>query len=127
MLSYDLPRFSVSGDASALGESLGRQLGTAVSGFVEQRLRAAKVYLWEHGTRDLEGFLRLGSDCYDVFCEWDPEGAREHDALAMAAGVSPQDLYTTTNMTDIRDILWFNYAPQVKCPLQQMPKAAPPF
>ena len=40
-----------------------------------------------------------------IFCDWDPEGALEHDALAMAAGVSPQELYTTTNMTDIRDIL----------------------
>ena len=105
MLTYDLPMFSVSGDPVAMGEALGKQLADAVQRFVAQRLRAAKVYLWEHGTRNLDGFLRLGSDSYNIFCDWDPAGALEHDALAMAAGVSPQELYTTTNMTDIRDIL----------------------
>ena len=105
MLAYDLPCFSVAGDPVHMGESLGKQLAEPVKRFVAQRLRAAKVYLWEHGTRDLDGFLRLGAESYDIFCEWDAEGALEHDALAMAAGVSPQELYTTTNMTDIRDIL----------------------
>lgn len=104
-ISYDLPLIRVAGSASAMGEAYGRQCAEAVRSFVEQRLRAAKVYLWERGSRDLEGFLQLGAQCYQVFCDWDPEAALEHEALALASGVSPEDLYTTTNMTDIRDIL----------------------
>lgn len=102
--SYDLPIIHCSGDAQALGQDYGSQCREAICTFVEQRLRAAKVYLWERGSRDLDGFRAIGAQCYACFRDWHAEGAAEHDATASAAGVDPADLYTATNMTDIRDV-----------------------
>lgn len=102
--TYDLPLIHCRGTAQELGQAYGQQCSEAIRAFVTQRLRAAKVYLWERGSRDLDGFLAIGAQCYRCFCDWDPQGADEHTATAIAAGVDPAELYTATNMTDIRDV-----------------------
>jgi hypothetical protein len=76
-----------------------------IAAFVAQRLRAARVYLHERGIRDEATFRDLGRRCLEALKEWDHDGWVEHCALAEAAGVDAVDLYTTGNMTDIRDIL----------------------
>ena len=101
----ECPMVRAVGDAAACGHAQGLALAPRIQGFVGQRLRAAKVYLWERGSRDVEGFRALGAACYAVFAQWDAEGAAEHQAMAAAAGVDAADLYTATNMTDIRDVL----------------------
>ncbi|HEX3133042.1 MAG TPA: C45 family peptidase [Planctomycetota bacterium] len=100
-----LPQIHVRGTPAELGRSQGKQLKPLIGAFVEQRLRAAKVYLYERGIRDEQTFRDLGRRCLEALKTWDHEGWVEHMALAEAAGVDAVDLYTTGNMTDIRDIL----------------------
>jgi hypothetical protein len=101
----DLPQIHVSGDAVALGRGQGEQLKERIGDFVSQRLRAARAYLFERGIRDEQAFRALGAACLAALKEWDGPGWIEHQALAAGAGVDAVDLYTTANMTDIRDIL----------------------
>jgi len=100
-----LPLIHVRGTPAELGRGQGEQLKPLIGAFVEQRLRAAKVYLFERGIRDEQTFRDLGRRCLDALKSWDNDGWVEHMALAEAAGVDAVDLYTTGNMTDIRDIL----------------------
>jgi isopenicillin-N N-acyltransferase like protein len=100
-----LPQIHVRGTPAELGRGQGEQLKPLIGAFVEQRLRAAKVYLYERGIRDEQTFRDLGRRCLEALKSWDNEGWVEHMALSEAAGVDAVDLYTTGNMTDIRDIL----------------------
>jgi isopenicillin-N N-acyltransferase-like protein len=88
-----------------MGLAYGRALREPIRAFVAQRLRAAKVYLFERGIRDDQALRRLGEQCLDLLQTWDHHGWLEHGATAEAAGVDAVDLYTTGNMTDVRDIL----------------------
>lgn len=101
----NLPQIHVRGTPAELGRGQGEQLKPLIGAFVTQRLRAAKVYLHERGIRDEQTFRDLGRRCLAALKEWDLDGWIEHLALAEAAGVDAVDLYTTGNMTDIRDIL----------------------
>lgn len=101
----ELRQIHVRGTPAELGRGQGEQLKPVIGAFVAQRLRAARVYLHERGIRDEQAFRALGAACLDRLMAWDPDGWNEHMALAGAAGVDPVDLYTTGNMTDIRDIL----------------------
>jgi isopenicillin-N N-acyltransferase-like protein len=100
-----LPQIHVRGTPADLGRGQGEQLKPVIGEFVAQRLRAAKVYLYERGIRDEQTFRDLGRRCLEALKGWDHDGWVEHLALAEAAGVDAVDLYTTGNMTDIRDIL----------------------
>ena len=100
-----LPQIHVRGTPAELGRGQGEQLKPLIGAFVEQRLRAAKVYLFERGIRDQQAFRDLGRRCLEALKAWDNDGWVEHMALAEAAGIDAVDLYTTGNMTDIRDIL----------------------
>ncbi len=100
-----LPQIHVRGTPVELGRGQGEQLKPMIGAFVAQRLRAAKVYLHERGIRDEQTFRDLGRRCLAALKEWDLDGWMEHMALAEAAVVDAVDLYTTGNMTDIRDIL----------------------
>lgn len=105
MSLFDLPLVRVQGSPEAMGQAYGEACAEAIQQFVSQRLRAAKVYLWERGSRDMAAFERLGAECYTCFCQWDAAGAEEHNATAHGAGVDPATLYLASNMTDIRDVL----------------------
>jgi isopenicillin-N N-acyltransferase-like protein len=101
----ELRQIHVRGTPAELGRGQGEQLKPLIGAFVAQRLRAARVYLHERGIRDEQTFRALGAACLERLKGWDAEGWEEHMALAAAAGVDAVDLYTTGNMTDIRDIL----------------------
>lgn len=100
-----LPQIHARGTPAELGRAQGEQLKPLIGAFVAQRLRAAKVYLHERGIRDEQTFRDLGRRCLEALKSWDHDGWVEHMALAEAAGIDAVDLYTTGNMTDIRDIL----------------------
>jgi isopenicillin-N N-acyltransferase-like protein len=100
-----LPQIHARGTPAELGRAQGEQLKPLIGAFVAQRLRAAKVYLHERGIRDEQTFRDLGRRCLEALKSWDLDGWVEHMALAEAAGIDAVDLYTTGNMTDIRDIL----------------------
>lgn len=101
----ELRQIHVRGTPAELGRGQGEQLKPVIAAFVAQRLRAARVYLHERGIRDEQTFRALGAACLERLNTWDADGWIEHMALAEAAGVDAVDLYTTGNMTDIRDIL----------------------
>ncbi len=101
----DLPLIHARGSPAELGRAQGEQLAGAVRDFVDQRLRAARVYLHERGRRDDQAFVAIGRRCLAALAGFDPDGWSEHQALAAAAGVGADELYTCANMTDIRDVL----------------------
>ncbi len=100
-----LPVVALSGSPEALGHAYGEALREPIRAFVAQRVEAAGVYLAERGIRDPAALRSLGAGCLAQLREWHQDGWREHQATAAAAGVDPMDLYTTGNMTDVRDIL----------------------
>ena len=93
-----------------MGAAIGEMLRREIKAFVEQRLRAAKVYMHERGSRDLDGLMAAAHACLEVVGEWDPDGYAEHLATAEAANMDPTALYAASNMTDVRDVTLFNSA-----------------
>lgn len=100
-----LPLVDCRGDARALGNQQGEALRERINAFIEQRLAAFAQYSRERGGPGVAEFLAVGAACLRVFERWDPEGAAENAGIAEAAGVSPEALYGSTNMTDVRDVL----------------------
>lgn len=100
-----LPTLTVRGSPAEMGRQHGAALRAAIRGFIDQRQRAAKVYLYERGIRDLEPLNAITAACLDALRSWDHDGWIEHQATAEAAGVDPVALYLTANMTDVRDVL----------------------
>ena len=101
----ELPIIEVAGTPAEMGRRYGEAVKPLVQAFVHQRVRAARAYLRERGFRDVDALRGLGRQCLDLLKSWDHEAWVEHHATAAGAGVDPVDLYTTGNMTDIRDIL----------------------
>lgn len=101
----ELPIIRLAGTPAEMGLAYGRALRDPISAFVAQRVRAAKVYLYERGVRDDQALRKLGAQCLARLETWHRDGWVEHHATAEGAGVDPVDLYTTGNMTDVRDIL----------------------
>ncbi len=114
MALLELPVVELSGTPVEMGRRHGAALADPIRAFVSQRLRAAKVYLWEHGLRDrAEADLRAaGQGCLDALAAWDAEGHVEHLATAAAAGVDPVELYIAGNLTDVREVVSMPLAPR---------------
>lgn len=100
-----LPIVECAGEPRALGQAQGEQLRERITAFIDQRLSAFAEYSRERGGPSVERFLATGAACLRVFEAWDPDAAEEHHGIAEAAGVSPEALYGSTNMTDVRDVL----------------------
>ncbi len=104
---FELPQIHARGGPEQLGRAQGEQLAPSIRAFVAQRQRAARAYLFERGRRDEQAFVALGAACLAALRSFDEAAWREHQALAAAAGVGADELYTCANMTDIRDcLLW---------------------
>jgi isopenicillin-N N-acyltransferase like protein len=100
-----LPVVTLRGTPAEMGQAYGRALREAIRAFVAQRLEAAAIYLGERGIRDPQALRRLGAGCLAALQTWHPAGWTEFMATAEGAGIDAVDLYTTGNMTDVRDIL----------------------
>ena len=105
MALLQLPIVECAGDARNLGQEQGEQLRERIAAFIDQRLSAFAEYSRERGGPTVEQFLAAGAACLRRFEKWDPEGAAENAGIAEAAGVTPEALYGSTNMTDVRDVL----------------------
>jgi len=102
----ELPVYCFSGTPVQVGHAYGESLKEQIQRFVAIRLDAAKLYFLQMGVRDKEiiaKLLEVGKKCCAVFKDWDKEGWDEHNAVASAANVDPDDLYTVINYTDVRD------------------------
>jgi isopenicillin-N N-acyltransferase-like protein len=101
----ELPIVECQGDARTLGRQQGEALRERIGAFIDQRLTAFAEYSRERGGPSVEQFLAKGAECLRVYERWDPEGAAENTGIAEGAGVTPEALYGSTNMTDVRDVL----------------------
>ncbi len=101
-----LKTYSFRGTPEQIGHAHGEELRSRIQSFVQIRLDAAATYFKDEGLSDpslIDDLRKTGDTCYQIFSQWDPVGAAEHNAIAAAAKVDPADLYTITNYTDVRD------------------------
>lgn len=108
-----LPQFTVSGTRVEMGEQYGRSCAEMIHGFVGDRVSAVEAYLEEAGHSGTEALFAAGAACLDLMQSFDPEGHDEHMAIAAGAQIDPVRLYTTANMTDVRDIIVLPHDPPV--------------
>lgn len=102
---YDLPQIHLFGTPLDMGSQYGEACTALIRRFVDQRLRAARAYLWERGHRGLDPLLAIGRTSLARLESWDPAGWTEFRATAIAAGVDPVQLHVAGNMTDLRDVI----------------------
>jgi isopenicillin-N N-acyltransferase-like protein len=106
----------VGGDARAMGRGQGEALAARIHAFLQMRWAAVDAYARERGAAGSGGLLDLGRAAYAIYAGWDPTGDAEHRGIAEAAGVDPAELYTITNMTDLRDALLLGGPPRASIP-----------
>lgn len=107
MQPYDLRQVHISGSPQAMGLAYGEECRDLIHAFVDARLAAAKVNLFDGGVRDrdLDRFLAVSRDSMAMYGDWDPTGYAEHCGIAEGANVDPLELFAAGNLTDMRDIL----------------------
>ncbi|HAN32442.1 MAG TPA: hypothetical protein DCQ06_12675 [Myxococcales bacterium] len=103
-----LRTLTVTGSARQLGAGQGEHLRDMIEGFVNLRLDAVPGFFDELGRGSLAELLHVGRQCMGIFRRWDPDAYQEHLAIAAAAGVDPVALFTTGNMTDMRDVVSYD-------------------
>ena len=101
----DLERIVVSGTASDMGEQYGEAARDKIVQFINVRMDAVNQYAADRGRASANGILDVGARSLSLYQEWDPEGYEEHMGIARGANVDAVLLYTSTNMTDMRDAL----------------------
>jgi len=100
-----LDQINVAGSAESMGIQQGEALRDRIIRFLNIRFAAVDQYAKDRGRSSATGLLDIGRESLKIYAEWDPEGYAEHCGIATGAGVDPVDLYTATNMTDMRDAL----------------------
>lgn len=101
----DLERIVVSGTASDMGEQYGEAARDKIVQFIDVRMDAVNQYAADRGRASANGILDVGARSLGLYQKWDPEGYEEHMGIARGANVDAVLLYTSTNMTDMRDAL----------------------
>ena len=100
-----LPQFTVSGSRAQMGQQYGQLCGDMIHAFVADRISAVEDYLEDAGHSGTEKLFAAGAACLEQVRSFDPEGHAEHLAIADGAKIDAVRLFTTANMTDIRDII----------------------
>ncbi|ODS94275.1 MAG: hypothetical protein ABS49_12090 [Erythrobacter sp. SCN 62-14] len=100
-----LPQLTVAGSPHAMGVQYGAHFRELIGAFVQQRMAAVETYFAERGAGDTAALLVAGAACLEASRRFDPAGYAEHLGMAQGADIDPVRLFTTANMTDIRDIL----------------------
>ncbi len=100
-----LDQIHVSGSAESMGIQQGEALRERIVKFLNIRFAAVDQYARDRGRDSAAGLMDIGRESFKIYSEWDPEGFAEHCGIAQGAGVDPVELYTATNMTDMRDAL----------------------
>lgn len=102
---FDLPKFTVSGSPREMGRQYGSQCRDMIHGFVADRETAVETYFKERGFEGTAELFEAGAACLEKVRSFDPAGHAEHFGIAEGAEVDPVRLFTTANMTDVRDII----------------------
>ena len=101
----EIEQLTVRGGYKEMGIEYGAHFQARIRAFIEMRLTSAEKYFkdWKRGSVD--ELKEVGRACWAEAQRFHPAGAREHLGIAQGAGVDPELLYTTTNMTDMRDVV----------------------
>ena len=100
-----LPQYTVSGTPEQMGRQYGEACGELIHAFVADRVAAVEEYLSEAGHSGTDALFAAGAACLEQVKAFDPQGYVEHLGLASGAQIDPFRLFTTANMTDVRDII----------------------
>ena len=100
-----LDQIHVSGTPESMGIQQGEALKERITKFLNVRFAAVDQYARDRGRESAAGLLDIGRESLQIYAQWDPDGYAEHCGIAHGAGVDPVELYTATNMTDMRDAL----------------------
>lgn len=105
-----LPVIDLKGNAKELGEQLGELTRTEIHELYELRLKSAIKFADENGDRIVseEDVLSVARPCMVITEEYDPVGYDEFLGIARGANLSPEKLFVTQGLTDLRDILAFS-------------------
>lgn len=113
----ELQTLTVKGTPLQLGEAQGEHFRHLIREFIAVRFAAVDLYSRDRGrAQGANGLLEVGRASMAIAAEWDPDSHAEHVGIARGASVDPVDLYTATNMTDMRDALLLAGAPQAQRP-----------
>jgi isopenicillin-N N-acyltransferase-like protein len=111
-MKISLEVVEVRGAAHELGRQQGEHLRARISNFIATRKAAVRNYAAERGRTGpgagdavLAELLSIGAKSQQIQAKWDPQGHEEHLGIAAGANVDAIELYTFTNMTDMRDAL----------------------
>ena len=104
-MGITLPQFTVAGTPERMGQQYGELCGEQIHAFVADRVAAVEVYLSDAGHTGTEELYRAGAACLEEVKSFDPDGYAEHLAMARGANIDPVLLFTSANMTDVRDII----------------------
>ena len=104
-MSITLPQFTVTGTATQMGHQYGETCRDMIHAFVADRVAAVEEYLADAGHANTDRLFAAGAACLDQVQQFDPDGHTEHLAIAQGANIDPILLFTTANMTDVRDII----------------------
>ena len=101
----ELTCITVQGNPRQMGEGIGESLRGRIQSLVSHRLDVARCFLEERGFQDpLTVYREAGQRCLEHLEQWDEKGHEELVATAKAANVPILDLYSVSNLTDVRDI-----------------------
>ena len=104
-MSLNLPQFTVKGTPKEMGVQYGSLCRDKIHAFVANRVSAVETYMKERGRPGTAALFKAGARCLEMVSAFDPEGYAEHLGIAEGAKIDPVQLFTTANMTDVRDIL----------------------
>jgi isopenicillin-N N-acyltransferase-like protein len=100
-----LPQFTLTGAPEEMGLQYGKLCRETIHAFVSDRVTAVEAYLKEAGHPETSRLFDVGALCLERLRDFDPQGYAEHHGIAQGAEIDPVLLFTTANMTDIRDII----------------------
>lgn len=112
-MGLELPQLTVTGTPNAMGRQYGAHFRAMIQPFVENRVAAVTTYLRDTGHEGTDRLFEAGAACLEQVREFDPAGYAEHLGIAEGAEIDPVRLFTTANMTDVRDIIAYPGDPVV--------------
>jgi isopenicillin-N N-acyltransferase-like protein len=112
-MKLSLPQLTVSGAPREMGRQYGEHFRDLIQPFVGNRVLAVETYLSDVGHKGTDRLFEAGAACLDKVRDFDPAGHAEHIGIAEGAGIDPVRLFTTANMTDVRDIIAYPGDPVV--------------
>lgn len=104
-MSLTLPQLTVTGTPQEMGRQYGVHYRDMIQAFVADRVTVVDAYLRRRGHAGVDTLFEAGAACLARVRDFDPRGFAEHHGIAEGAGLDPVRLFTTANMTDIRDII----------------------